>query len=89
VSIAALLSRILAACLGGYALAVAFSLAFALAWPGAKAEGVMIGLIGSFAIGTVAVIWVFAVSTAWRAWIGLLIAAAILAGVAWLGGGAP
>ncbi len=78
-----LLSRILAASLGAYALASAWSIALALAWPGARAEGVMLGLLGAFILGVLAVLWVFAVRNAWRAWAGLLLPAALLAGLAW------
>jgi len=45
---------------------------------------VLIGMMLSFIVYTCAVIWVFAVRSAWRAWAGLLIAAAPLALIVWL-----
>ncbi len=77
----ALLSRILAASIGSYGLASLWSIALALALPGPRADGVMLGLVSAFAIGTMAVLWVFAASTVWRAWAGLLLPAAMLAGI--------
>lgn len=82
-----LLSRILAASLGAYALASAWSMALALAWPGGRAEGVMLGLLGAFILGVLAVLWVFAVRKVWLAWAGLLLPAALLAAIAWKAAG--
>lgn len=77
----ALLSRILAASIGSYGLASLWSVALARVWPGPRADGVMLGLVSAFAIATLAVIWVFATTTSWRAWAGLLLPAALLAGI--------
>ena len=85
-----LFSRVAAAVIGGYALAALSSVA-ALALPGSSTEGVFIGMMSSFLIHAGAVIWVFAVRSASRAWIGLLAAAAVLAPAAywvWSGGAA-
>lgn len=68
-----LISRILAALFGGYALAALFSVA-ALALPMEKTQAVFTGMLGSFIVYTLAVIWVFAVRSATRAWVGLLVA---------------
>lgn len=68
-----LFSRIAAALLGGYALAALFSVA-ALALPIAKSEAVFTGMLGSFLVYAGAVVWVFAVRSATRAWGGLLLA---------------
>jgi hypothetical protein len=73
-----LVSRVIAAIFGGYGLASLAAVA-ATALPGPPSEAVLIGMMLSFAIYTGAVIWVFAVRSAWRAWVGLLIAAAPLA----------
>ena len=70
----ALLSRIVAALLGGYALAALFSVAV-LALPMRKTEAVLTGMQASFLIYALAVIWVFAARSATRAWLGLLIVA--------------
>lgn len=75
---ASLCSRIVAALFGGYALAALSSLA-ALALPMTWSEAAFTGLMFSFWMYTVAVIWVFAVRSAARAWAGLLVAALVLA----------
>ncbi|MBX3455021.1 hypothetical protein [Ferrovibrio sp.] len=77
-----LVARILAAVIGCYGLASAWSMALALAWPqlglGARAEGTMIGLVFAFAIGVGVVIWCFAVVSLRRMLAGLLLAALLL-----------
>ncbi|AKC72371.2 iron uptake protein [Pandoraea oxalativorans] len=82
VNIGALLSRIVAAVGGGYAVAALASVAV-LALPMSKTQAVITGELASFAIYAGAVVWVFAVRSAWRAWAGLLIVAAPLALVTW------
>ncbi|UVA81148.1 DUF3649 domain-containing protein [Pandoraea commovens] len=82
VNIGALISRIVAAIGGGYAVAALASVAV-LALPMNKAQAVITGELASFAIYAGAVVWVFAVRSAWRAWAGLLIVAAPLALAAW------
>jgi uncharacterized SAM-binding protein YcdF (DUF218 family) len=67
-SVGPLLSRIVAA---------------ALALPMDKTQAVIAGALGSFAIYAGAVVWVFAVRSARRAWAGLLIAAVPLLLAAW------
>lgn len=86
---APLASRILAAMFGGYALAALASVA-ALALPMARSEAVLTGMLLSFLVYTGAVIWVFAVRSARRAWAGLLVAALPLSAAAalvWHGAG--
>ena len=80
--VGALLSRIAAAVFGGYALAALASVAV-LALPMSKPQAVIAGMLASFAIYAGAVVWVFAVRSARRAWAGLLVAAAPLALAAW------
>ena len=77
-----LISRIVAALFGGYALAALASVAV-LALPMSKPQAVLTGMLASFLIYTGAVIWVFAVHSAWKAWAGLIIAAAPLGLAAW------
>ena len=77
-----LVSRIVAAMFGGYALAALMSVA-TLALPISKPQAVLTGMLASFLIYTGAVIWVFAVRSAWKAWAGLIIAAAPLGLAAW------
>lgn len=69
-----LISRIVAALFGGYALAALTSVA-TLALPMARSEAVLTGMLASFLVYAGAVIWVFAVRSATRAWVGLLVAA--------------
>ncbi len=77
-----LFSRIVAALFGGYALASLGSVA-ALALPMSKPQAVLTGMLASFAIYAGAVVWVFAVRSALRAWAGLLMVAAPLLAAAW------
>lgn len=86
-----LLSRIVAAVFGGYGLAALGSVA-ALALPMSKPQAVITGMLASFAVYAGAVVWVFAVRSATRAWAGLLVAAVPLllaAWSVWSGGVAP
>lgn len=81
----AVLSRVLAAVLGGYALTSAGTVLLALTWPGVpKAQGVLWASMLSFTVYTVAVIWVFTTRSATRAWIGMLGSTAVCAAVAWM-----
>ena len=77
-----LISRIVAALFGGYALAALGSVAV-LALPMSKPQAVLTGMLASFAIFTAVVIWVFAVRSALKAWLGLLVVAAALSPLAW------
>ncbi len=77
-----LISRIVAALFGGYALAALSSVAV-LALPMSKPQAVLTGMLASFAIYAGAVIWVFAVRSALKAWVGLIIVAAPLSLAAW------
>lgn len=81
-SIGPLVSRIIAALFGGYALAALASVAV-LALPVSKPQAVLAGMLASFAIYAGAVVWVFAVRSARRAWAGLLVVAAPLLLAAW------
>ncbi|MBU2892303.1 DUF3649 domain-containing protein [Colwellia sp. D2M02] len=67
-------SRILAAALGGYALATSSSLLITqlLMSLVGKYQGIHIGLMLGFLVYTGAVMWAFSVTTATRAWLGLV-----------------
>lgn len=81
-----LLSRIVAAVVGGYGLAALTSVA-ALALPIVRSEAVLVGMLASFIVYTAAIIWVFAAGSPRRAWVGLAWAAmplAVAAGAVWL-----
>lgn len=71
---APLVSRIVAAVGGGYALAALSSVA-ALALPLRAPEAAFTGMMASFLVYAGAVVWVFTVRSATRAWAGLLVAA--------------
>lgn len=76
--------RILAALVGGYALAALFSVA-TLALPMRPAEAALLGMTGSFLLYTGAVIWVFASRSACYAWLGLCaVALALLPPAVWV-----
>ena len=77
-----LASRIIAALFGGYALVALASVAV-LALPMSKPQAVITGMLASFAIYAGAVIWVFAVRSATKAWLGLAVFAAPLLVAAW------
>jgi len=77
-----LISRIIAALLGGYALAALASVAV-LALPMNKVQAVITGTLLSFLVYAGAVIWVFAVRSALKAWIGLIFAAVPLGLAVW------
>lgn len=77
-----LAARIVAALFGGYALAALASVAV-LALPVSAVQGVIAGQLVSFLVYAGAVIWVFAVRSAGRAWAGLLLAAVPLLVAAW------
>ena len=77
-------SRVAAAALGGYALASATTVLLALLWPVPRAQGVLWATMLSFAVYTIAVIWVFCARSATRAWIGMALGTAVCVGPAWL-----
>lgn len=77
-------SRVGAAAFGGYALAAAVAGFLALALPMPRAEAVMTGTMVSFAVYVGAVLWVFAASSAGRAWLGLAVPTAFFGGIALL-----
>lgn len=81
-SVGPLISRIVAALFGGYGLAALSSVAV-LALPMSKSQAVLTGMLASFAIYAGAVIWVFAVRSALKAWTGLIIVAVPLLLAAW------
>ena len=84
-------SRAVAAIGGGYALGALASASLALFLPTSRLEASLTGTLASFVVYALAVMWVFAARTAWRAWLGLLIPCAVLGVVLalhYLGGGA-
>jgi hypothetical protein len=76
-------SRVAAAVAGGYALAAATAIFLASVLPASRAEGVIAGMQLSFVVYTAAVVWAFSPISLARAWAGLLLPAAVLAGLGW------
>lgn len=76
-------SRAVAALLGGYVLSNSIAILLAAVGPGDRAEAVTWALLSSFLVYTAAVIWVFSVRSARRAWVGLLLPAGTSALLAW------
>jgi hypothetical protein len=77
-----LISRIVAALFGGYVLAALSSVAV-LALPMTKVQAVIAGQLASFLVYAGAVIWVFAVRSALKGWMGLVVVAVPLGLAAW------
>lgn len=80
----AMFSRVLAAVLGGYGLASVATIFLSYMLPSSLPEAVLGATILSFAIYTAAIIWVFSAASATRAWVGLLLPAAVMAALSWL-----
>ncbi|MCL7714249.1 DUF3649 domain-containing protein [Stenotrophomonas mori] len=80
------LSRTLAAILGGYALAATSAAFLALALPMPRSQAVLTGMLVAIALCACAALWAFATRTALRAWVGILLpTAAFWAGACLLG----
>jgi len=80
------LSRSLAAIVGGYALAATCSMFFAVALPIARSQAVLTGMLVAIVLCACAALWAFATRSALRAWVGILVPTALLwLGTQWLG----
>ncbi|MEE1889082.1 iron transporter [Pseudomonas carassii] len=66
-----MLSRIVAAVLGGYAFTYAFTAALARLLPLQPADALIVATVLSFAVYTGAILWAFACRSATRGWAGL------------------
>jgi chromate transport protein ChrA len=75
------LSRTLAAIVGGYALAATCSMFFAVALPVARAQAVLTGMLVAIVLCACAALWAFATRTALRAWLGIALPTVLF----WLG----
>lgn len=76
-------ARAVAAIAGGYALSSLAAAALALWLPLTRDEAVLAGGMAAFVLYPVAVVWVFLASSARRAWLGLVLPAAILGALVW------
>ncbi|WP_095077727.1 DUF3649 domain-containing protein [Pseudomonas sp. Irchel s3h17] len=81
----AVTSRVLAALLGGYILAALASICMGLWLPMPRAEAVLSGMMTSFLVYLVAVLWCFACRSAWQAWSGVMVPSLVLAALIGLG----
>lgn len=85
----AVTSRVLAAVLGGYIVAALASVSLSLWLPMARAEAVVTGMMASFLVYLVAVLWCFACRSAWQAWFGLIVPSLVLVALSgqayWMG----
>ena len=79
-------ARTLAAIGGGYVLTSIASALLAIALPLPRADAVSIATLLSFVIYTCIILWVFATSSALRAWIGVVGCCTALGAVLWLTG---
>lgn len=73
------LSRIVAATVGGYALASAVTVLLTLLWPLPKGQAVLATNMLGFVWYTIAVMWVFSTKSATRAWVGMVLPTALIA----------
>lgn len=82
------LSRVLAAAVGGYALsamcAASLSRALPMMMSMDRSEAVLVGTMMSFAIYVAAIIWVFSTSGARGAWVGLSAVTLMVGAAPWL-----
>jgi hypothetical protein len=72
-------SRVVAASLGAYAVVNLANMALALLLPAEQYKALLFAMQISFIFYTLAIIWVFAVRTATKAWLGLIAVAVPLA----------
>jgi len=72
------LSRLMAGVFGGYALAAAATVFLGLVLPFSKGEAVLSASMLAFTVQAGAVIWAFAASSAFTAWYGILLPAAVM-----------
>lgn len=80
-----LVSRVVAAVAGGYAVGALVSVACAVLLPLARSEAVIIGMMLSFLAYAGVVLWAFAARNTWRAWAGVLLPGLLLLMASWAG----
>lgn len=76
-----LLSRVLAAIVGGYALTSGVAVLLSSILPLPRGEAVQTAVLSAFITYTCAVIWVFSVQDVRRAWLGVLLPAILCGGL--------
>jgi hypothetical protein len=73
----AVISRVIAAIVGGYVLSNLLSIILSYLLPGSPAEGVMTAMVVSFAVYGAVVIWVYSVKSLQQVWKNILITSGI------------
>ncbi len=79
-------ARAVAAIAGGYVLTSIASALIAIALPLPRADAVTIATLLSFVVYTCVILWVFATSSALRAWIGVVASSSVLGALLWIAG---
>lgn len=74
--------RVAVAIVGGYTLANIVAILLSYLLPMSKSDAVMTGILLSFAIYTGAIMWVFAVRSVHKAWLGLVAPSLVLGALA-------
>ena len=72
-------SRVIAAIIGGYVLSNLLSILLSYILPGSPSDGVMTGMVISFAVYGAVIIWVYSVKSLQQVWRNLLITSAVCA----------
>jgi hypothetical protein len=75
-------SRVGAAAVGGYVLTYAATACLTVLLPFQKTEAILTAAMFSFVLYTGAILWAFAAPTPGRAWLGLLVPAAVCGAIA-------
>lgn len=78
------LSRLLAAIFGGYALTSAATVLLALIWPLPHAQALLASTMLSFILYSGVVLWVFAIQRLRTVWYGLLATTVLCSALSWL-----
>lgn len=79
-------ARAVAGSLSAYAVAALLAAALARTLPGSRVEAVVPATLLAYLVAPVVTCWAFLARSAWRAWAGVLGAAALFGAIAWLAG---
>jgi hypothetical protein len=74
----AIVMRVLAGVPGGYGLAALFAAVMSVSLPMPRADAVLTATMASFAVHAGAIVWAFAAGSVLRAWVGIVVPAALL-----------
>ncbi len=79
-----IVSRLIAGVFIGYAVAVAFSVWLSFVLPMQRADAVATGILVSFAVYTLTILWAFSIRSLKRMWCGLVLPGVVCTVFAWL-----